>query len=792
MSFKTFISTVCLMGACFLQLSAQNVVKDSLEFDDAVATTPAQIIKGHVSGVRVSASDGNINGKVDTYIRGINALRSDSQPVWIIDGVVVNPSFNQNDDAFFQYGQQVYTSQLNGLSFLNPYDIEKIEVLKDLSAASIYGNRAANGVILVTTKRAKEEGLFIKWDSNFMLDTPYSMTDGMRNTFGHNHNINISGKKNTISYAVSAFYRDRKGVEQGNDGRNGGLRVTFDARPNKVLEFGLTSAMELNSMNSISATTYAGNSSMTLLQRVGATGGQSVENWISDYDDELQGKRFNGSAYINLNFTPEFSLKTKGAIDYLNNNRYIWLGPHTPFGAECNGAASILHTGIFGYDIDASLDWDHKFSETHTLSIKTGVDIYGENTRFNTMNGIDYFSPVLRARGLSISSSKAIHQKYGHNYSTLGVYGALAWSYEQILGVNAIVRADNTARYDDGKFTIYKGADLYVDFHNAFFRDSKGISDLKLTAGYGEGGREQYIPAGRYGRVLSGSYPEIASSVKMFYEGLNRLGSSEFNVGFDMAFFSDRIKLHTGYYDKKTDDNFYGYCFGKMEDGIMDYADRQEQFSRSTTIANRGFETDLNFNLVDGPDFKWNLYANVAVNENRLSNVDANDNPGLSIGDGLVLNRNNAGGQVGAFFNGGTNAQTGNGFIGNSIPKVTGGFGSTFEIKNFVIDFMTDGAGGFDIINLNKYLETGVIEAENGDYFKLGRLTVAYDVPMDKVRWIRGIRVNLSAFNLLTATGYSGWNPEVNCFSNNALTRGVDYGSYPQSRAFVLGLSFNF
>jgi len=789
---KTFISTVCLMGACILQISAQNVVKDSLEFDDAVATTPAQILKGHVSGVRVSANDGNINGKVNTHIRGINALRSDSQPVWIIDGVVVNPSFNQNDDAFFQYGQRIYTSQLNGLSFLNPYDIEKIEVLKDLSTTTLYGNKSANGVILVTTKRAKEDGLFINWNSNFMLDTPYSMADGMRNTFSHNHNINVSGKKKKISYAISAFYRDRQGVEQRNDGRNGGLRITFDAKPNEVLEFGLTSAVELNTMNSIYATTYVGSPSMTLLQRVGTTEDQSVKNWISDYDDELQGKRFNGSAYVNLYFTPEFSLKAKGAIDFLNNNRYIWFGTQTPFGAECNGAASVLNTGIFGYDIDASLNWDHKFSKTHTLSLKAGVDIYGEDTRFNTMNGIDYFSPVLRARGLSISSSKAIHHKYDHNYSTLGIYGTLAWSYQQIFGVNALVRADNTSRYDDGRFTVYKGADLYIDFHNAFFRDTQGMSDLKLTVGYGEGGREQYVPSGQYGRVLSGYYPEIASSVQMFYEGLNRLQSSEFNAGLDMAFFSDRLKLHTGYYNKKTYDNFYGYCFGKMEQGIMEYTNRQDQFRRSTIIANRGFESDLSFNLVAGSDFKWNLFANIAVNENMLVDVDADDNLGLNVGNGLVLNRNNAGQQVGAFFDEETFAQTGNGFIGNSIPKVIGGLGTTFEIKNFVIDLMTDYACGFDILNLNKTLETKKIETEKGDYFKLSRLTVAYNIPMYSVKWIRGIRVNLSAFNLLTATKYSGWNPEVNCFSNNALTRGIDYGSYPQSRTLVLGLSFNF
>ena len=80
---------------------------------------------------------------------------------------------------------------------------------------------------------------------------------------------------------------------------------------------------------------------------------------------------------------------------------------------------------------------------------------------------------------------------------------------------------------------------------------------------------------------------------------------------------------------------------------------------------------------------------------------------------------------------------------------------------------------------------------ERGDYLRLDNLTVSYDVPL-KVKWIKDFKVNLSAHNLFTVTGYSGWNPDVNSFGVTARSYGVDYGAFPLCRQFVLGVSFRF
>ena len=163
----TFLCLLCLTAPSF----AQTEVKDTLGLDKSWANTPATILEGKVPGVLVTATDGSLSGALNTYIRGFNALGDDSQPLWIVDGVMLNRSQNLNLAPFWGEAGRVYASAFNDMAFLNPYDIESIQVLKDAAATALYGARGANGVIIVTTGKAKEKALDIHWNSNVSLST---------------------------------------------------------------------------------------------------------------------------------------------------------------------------------------------------------------------------------------------------------------------------------------------------------------------------------------------------------------------------------------------------------------------------------------------------------------------------------------------------------------------------------------------------------------------------------------------------------------------------------------------
>ena len=815
MKTKALLIVSLLLAASAATVRAQQVVTDSLELDKGLALTPAAILQGKVPGVRVSSYDGSLNGALGTYIRGVNALRGDSQPLWIVDGTIINASLTQNNKAFWQYGEQSYTAPVNALSFINPYDIEKIEVVKNLSAAAIYGSRGANGAILVTTKSGAGDGFRVSVRSNVGFSNPVEDVKAASQGISHNHYLNLTGVEGRTVYAVSGYLRKAEGIFSGEDSFYGGLRASFDTRANKTLWFGMSTILTMGEMNSVASTSYFGRPSLTmsiLYPRIFKA--DPLSGWKSDYDDETVERRVTASTYLTVNIGKYVKWHNTVGVDFLNNNRYIWYGNGVSFGADNNGAASVVGTSTFKYNANSELSWDQVFAQKHHLTARLAAEASGDWNKFNVLNGTDFFSHVLRARGVRLAASAAAPHKYDFNYNTLGAYAGLSYDYKDAVGANILYRVDNTPRYDDGEFRAYKAGEAFVDLHGILFPEGRTVSALRISAGYGEAGREQYVPYGLYGDYLSGAYPVVDTSLEAFYEGLNRVTSRELNIGATLGLFSDRLTLHAAYYDKKADDAFYGYYFG-TPDGkyYIKFGERQDEFDLSSRIANRGIEGSLDAAVVDNGLVKWTVSANLAKNVNQVLRVDAMDAYGRGVGSGIVINANVVGRQVGALY-GYTLGQdrqiadiTRDGklddfdkdIIGNPIPEWTGGLGSTLTIGRFTVDVLCDGAAGFDILNLSKLVWRDVPpycvsdkEIEKGDYLRLSRLSLSYDINMDRIKWIRGLSLNASANNLLISTSYSGWNPAVDSFGTSALTHGADYGSYPLVRSLVLGVNVNF
>ena len=143
------------------------------------ASSPACLLAGKHAGVRVSSVDGSVDGLMNVYVRGLNTLRGDSQPLWIVDGAVIGSCVNQNLNSFYlsggktingnklpDYSGRSYAAPVNSFRWLNPYDIESIEILKDISATALYGMAGANGVVIVKTRRPASEKSNIWLNSN--------------------------------------------------------------------------------------------------------------------------------------------------------------------------------------------------------------------------------------------------------------------------------------------------------------------------------------------------------------------------------------------------------------------------------------------------------------------------------------------------------------------------------------------------------------------------------------------------------------------------------------------------
>ena len=796
------------IAAAILACGAANAtVTDSLLFDKATASSPADLLRGKVSGLRVHSLDGSINGAVVSDIRGVNSLRTTSHPLWIIDGVMVNSGLDGNRDAFFQYGEKSFPASLNALAFLNAFDIESIEVIKDISATALYGIRGADGVIIVNTVKPLGEKLSFDWNSDAAW---FEGDDGL----GHVHSLNLSSTTKQSRYMVSAFYRRQDGKVSGDNSNYAGVRAVYDTRNNPLLWFGMNLAASIGKMSTAPGTAYFGMPSLTLAERnSGFFPYDTAKAWEKDYDDNVEERRLSSSVWLKVNFTKYLSLNTTLGVDFHNNNRYLWYGDGLSFGRDNNGAAALASTMLFRYNAKSEILWKRWFGKNHLVEAASGVEAVGEFTSYNIMNGTDFFSHELRAKGLSLAGSKAELHKYDHDHFNYGTYDRFAYSFRNIAGADGVLRQDVTPRYDDDEANLYGGINAWFNPHELFFKGFKPVSSLRLKAGFGEAGREQYVPYGMYPSFVGGGYSVVPSDVQMFYEALNRIRTIEYNLGFEAGFLNEKIKFAATWFDKISAEEFTSWRFGEQSGKYWRYVPRKEDFRCSSLVANRGFEFDLSADVLKTADWSLSLYGNLTILGNQVLRVDESDVAGRNIGEGLKANINVVGYPVGSVYGFRENADgsyvdtDGDGrltdydkeIIGNPIPRYFGGFGATLRWRDLTLDLQADGAAGFDILNLNTLLFESAAPfdisesfVEKGDFLKLRRLSLGYNVPVKKIPFVKGLQLRASVRNLFTSTHYSGYDPEVDCFGTTPMSSGIDYGSFPLTRQYIFGVSVKF
>lgn len=646
---------------------------DTCKVEKSLVVSPDILLRGKMSGVRVALTDGNPMGAVTTHIRGVNSVRGNSDPLWIVDGVMLNPTQLDVESLLWQYGDRDYTSIQNSLATINPNDIESIQVLKDLSATAIYGSRGANGVILVTTKRGADQKLKIDWQSNVSLVTPVRngarmlgldeyrdfqdrlgadvsglndeidwSKEAMKSRFVHNHSLSVSGTERKLRYYASGFYRDYTGVVDRNDSWMSGLRLNMDMDINRIFSFGVHLALSYADVNMTKgANLFGETSSMTTLQcGVPARNDlyNTFEGWTQDYDDISTEYRFIPDIYFTVNFMKGLQLRTSMGIDYRGKDRQMWFGELTPLGQEKNGVAAISTLSAFQYNGSSILSYTRSFGR-HDLSLSGGVEWFGNRYIRNTMNGYDFLSHSLRAEGLELAGSKAEIHKYNTTYSQISYLGALHYDYAKRYLLDITFRGDRAADHDP-YYSLFPAVSLAWNLKNErFLSDVRSLSSLQISAGWGRAGTETILPSDFFGYYYTGEdAPQIETDQSMFHETLWRTVSEEFNVGMTLGLWEDRLTFSARYFNKSTRDKIGILSIGEPVGtvGYWQYADARRIFMNETEINNRGVEFDVTGVLVDRGDWKWNMGLNLTTNRNWLGTVGSGDRYGRSVGaDGL-------------------------------------------------------------------------------------------------------------------------------------------------------------
>ena len=508
-----------------------------------VVTSPAQMLQGKVPGLTV-ANTSDPNGSASISLRGASSLRAGEamEPYYVIDGV---PGAS--------------------LSLIAPDDIESIDVLRDASATAIYGSKAANGVIIVTTKKGKKNGRtsvsysgYVAWDKTMnsldmmsadqLLDfasknnidlSPYYDVNNPANTnwqdevlrtgFSHNHNVSINGGNEKTSYSASINFMDRQGVVRGTSMDRLNARSFVQT---KALNDRLELAFSVNASVRNSST--------------GPTGGngQSVLDAMYYYSPLVPVRNADGSWYgntqISQNYNPvrmisedRYDTKEKllqgtaqatlHIIDGLDwnlnlsyqNQQYIYSNYNSsktelPSVASRNGQADRSTLENTRKQMETYLNWNHTFADAHKVGVMLGYSWeQADNNDGFGLKVYNFYNDDLTYHNLGVANNISINDVISNNLSTLRMisfYGRVNYSYKSKYLLQATVRRDGSSAFGVnnrwGTFPSVSAAWRITE--EDFMKDQSVFDDLKLRVGYGVSGNSLGFDA-FYSRPIYGS-----------------------------------------------------------------------------------------------------------------------------------------------------------------------------------------------------------------------------------------------------------------------------------------------
>lgn len=623
------------------------------DLDKGVYTDPAQMLQGKVAGLVISSS-GDPNGSSSITLRGSSSLREGEamQPYYVIDGI---PGMD--------------------ISMVAPDDIESIDVLRDATATAIYGSKAANGVIIITTKKGTEGKTNVSYNGYVAFDNALKTLDMasaaelrasgevvedegantdwqdevLRTGVSHNHNLSISGGNKQTKYIASLNYIDHDGVIRGTEMNrvNGRALITT-----KVLKDRLTLSAGINAMRGVHKGVPVGRNGESVLDAMNYysptnpvrnedgswfksdIGSQNYNplSMINEDSNEFEWRRMQyiGKASLNiidgLVLNANYSYNSKQKVYSYYNSSLSQL----PYG----GTKGKAHRDTrLGHDqtFETYLNYDLTLAKVHKLSLMAG---YSWEERVNNdgfgVSVYNFYNDQLGFKNLAygnfINGMSDVDSGVEEIVRNISFYGRANYSYDGKYLLQATVRRDGSSVFGAnnrwGTFPSVSAAWNIAE--ESFVKD--GIFDqLKLRAGYGVSGNA--LGFGAYSAYTlfglnSGSsftYNGVTySKIEATQNGNKDLKwetTKMFNVGVDFAFLDSRLSGSIEFYSKKTSDLIWSYDVSTniYPVGYMN--------ANVGDITNTGIELTINAVPVKTKDFTWQTTVNLAHNKNKVEKL---------------------------------------------------------------------------------------------------------------------------------------------------------------------------
>ena len=638
----------------------------SKDFNKGLVSSPEQLINGKVSGVQIMSNSGSASAGSTIRVRGGASLNASNDPLIVLDGVPLEQGGISGNSSNF-------------LSMINPSDIESMTVLKDASSTAIYGSRASNGVIIITTKKGQQGAVKVNFNTTNSLQTRAQMVDmlsrdefvnvinqfgtdnqksllGTANTdwndevyrtaFGTDNNLSVSGSIDKwLPFRVSVGYYNQSGlVRKDNVERWTGNVVLTPSffQDHLKLTINAKGTLNNNSFNNGGAVwaaatfnptipVYSGNDKYGGYNEALDADGYPVNAGVRNprglvdlYDSKSKVSRFIGSMDVDykVHFLPELKLHATVGADY----------------AKGDGTVYIPAYAAQSYNKDESLGGsDYKYgpqkNENRLLTLYANYAKYFEDIKSNVdlTAGYDYqywksTTPLYytkSAAGTNLSTVKA--SDYRH--VMLSYYGRINYSFDGKYLLTATVRRDASSRFSkDTRWGTFPSVALgWTLTEEPWLKNQKVLSNLKLRASYGVTGQQEgignynYLPVYTYS--VTGAEAFINGQYintyrpEAYVSDLKWETTTSWNFGLDFGFLDGRIGGAIDFYTRKTKD---------LLASVPTAAGTNFSKTILTNVGNvdsKGIEVSLNATPIQTKDWEWNLSYNFTWQNMKVKNL---------------------------------------------------------------------------------------------------------------------------------------------------------------------------
>lgn len=640
----------------------------SADFNKGIVTAPDQLIQGKVAGLMVVNNSGAPGGATTVRIRGNSSVRTGNQPLYVVDGMPLDGRTAKPSVAANGLGQ---TPDANPLNFINSFDIQSMDVLKDASATAIYGARGANGVVIITTKKgvAGPPRLDVSYSAGVskimkkldVLDAAgyrsalkqYNLTSGdegssadglesiLRTGTTQNVNVGVSGGSDNSTYRASFGLLDQQGIVKKTglkkytanlNGQykfldNNRLGIDYSVQAAHTTEQIAPITNDAGFTGSLIGQALQWNPTLALhkpdgsFNILGVGSAINPEAMSAAYDDNVNINSILASISPYFKFTNDLEYRFTFSINHQVGERETqiasFINIDQVFG---NGQAYYGNNTLTSRLFTHTLNYNKQVTKALYLSAVAGYEYQRFDYKGRSLGGLGFSTDQLKYTDIlqSPSQTNTFITSFRNPKSELQSYfGRANLNFFDKYLLTATLRADGSSKFGtNNKYGYFPSFAAKWNLSNeAFLKDNKTINQLALRVGWGLTGNQEF-PAGAAQEQYTVNSNGGASLSNVANPNLKWESSKQLNAGVDYTFFGGRLYGSLDYFRKNTTNLLFNFP------AIQPAPASNYWINLPANVINKGVEIVLRGDIIATKNLTWNLGVNATFLNNELKNYD--------------------------------------------------------------------------------------------------------------------------------------------------------------------------